>query len=168
MPHAPQRKKTAIGRRQACGGLMSDQRQPVCFDYEEFDRWMAQSRQTLESARVDAEHEFYNWACFKAQQAAEYALKAVLYGLGSPAVGHSILMLADLLKNADISLPEDVLTDARTLDRHYIPPRYPDAYPSGSPFQFYDKPTAAGALEASKRIASLAEKVRDAAARGQG
>lgn len=147
---------------------MSNQKEPVCFDHEEFDRWMAQSRQTLDSAKVDAEHGFYNWACFKAQQAAEYALKAVLYGLGSPAAGHSILMLADLLKNAEVLLPEDLLTDARALDRHYIPPRYPDAYPSGSPFQFYDRPTATGALEASERMASFAEKVRDEAAGAQG
>jgi len=31
---------------------------------------------------------------------------------------------------------------ARTVDAHYIPARYPDAYVEGSPFEFYDEGTA--------------------------
>ncbi|HHX25506.1 MAG TPA: HEPN domain-containing protein [Firmicutes bacterium] len=44
---------------------------------------MAQSEQTLRSAYVDAEHEFYNWSCFKAHQAGEYSIKAILQGIPS-------------------------------------------------------------------------------------
>jgi len=41
---------------------------------------------------------------------------------------------------------------ARELDRHYIPPRYPDACAAGSPFEFYDQDTAERALKAAAQI----------------
>jgi len=47
------------------------------FDNDEFDRWMAQASDTLISARADYLNKSYNWCCFKAQQAAEYAVKAL-------------------------------------------------------------------------------------------
>ncbi|HIC93237.1 MAG TPA: HEPN domain-containing protein [Anaerolineae bacterium] len=61
------------------------------FDQDEFFRWMRQAEHTLTSAQRDAAEGDYSWACFKAQQAAEYAAKALLRGLGLPAFGHSIL-----------------------------------------------------------------------------
>ena len=45
------------------------------FDREEFERWLKQAEKTLESAERDKNNEDYNWCCFKAQQAAEYAVK---------------------------------------------------------------------------------------------
>lgn len=133
-----------------------------CFDFDGFQRWMAQSEQTLRSAYVDAEHEFYNWACFKAHQAGEYSVKAILNGLGVSAIGHSVLVLLNLLNDEGIHIPDNLFADARTLDRHYIPPRYADAYPSGSPFEFYDEQTASGALRASERVIEFVRKLRNA------
>ena len=43
-------------------------------DDDEFQRWMVNAKSTLKSADNDKSSEFYNWACFKAQQAAEYAV----------------------------------------------------------------------------------------------
>jgi HEPN domain-containing protein len=63
------------------------------FDKEEFERWIAQASDTLNSARQDHSIKSYNWCCFKAQQAAEYAVKALLKGLGISAYGHSIVKL---------------------------------------------------------------------------
>ncbi|MGC8789876.1 MAG: HEPN domain-containing protein, partial [Caldisericum sp.] len=42
------------------------------FDIEEFERWFKESIYTFESAKHDKDHKFYNWACFKFQQAGEY------------------------------------------------------------------------------------------------
>lgn len=53
-------------------------------DIEEYERWIKSAEKTLQSAKEDLERGDYNWACFKAQQAAEKALKAFLYGLGKP------------------------------------------------------------------------------------
>ncbi|MCY0883814.1 MAG: HEPN domain-containing protein [Acidianus infernus] len=39
---------------------------------------MISAKQTLESARSDLNSGFYNWACFKSQQAAEFTV----YGIG--------------------------------------------------------------------------------------
>nr|WP_218184382.1 HEPN domain-containing protein [Aeropyrum camini] len=50
----------------------------MVLDCEEADRWLRQARYTLESVRSDYDGGFYSWACFKANQAAEYSLKAVL------------------------------------------------------------------------------------------
>lgn len=136
---------------------------PVCFDWDEYERWMRQATDTLESAKVDADHAFFNWACFKAQQAGEYAIKAILHGLGYPAIGHSIVVLADRLKGLDVEIGDSLMADARLLDRHYIPPRYPNSYPSGSPLDYYDDPTSQQAIEASRRVLRFVENLANEA-----
>ncbi|MBE3597278.1 MAG: HEPN domain-containing protein [Limnochordaceae bacterium] len=88
-------------------------------------------------------------------------MKALLRAVGDPAVGRSLVKLTETLEaRAGIPVPEELRQAARTLDRHYIPPRYPDAYPSGMPYEFYDQPTACEALENARRIAAF---VRDQA-----
>ncbi len=91
----------------------------IMFDRDEFERWMAQASDTLKSARQDYSIKSYNWCCFKAQQAAEYAVKALLKGLGISAYGHSIVKLLKDLNTygLDINKPTSC---ARTLDRHYV------------------------------------------------
>jgi len=128
------------------------------FDWEEYRRWLEQARHTLASAHRDLEAGDYAWACFKAQQAGEYAIKGVLRGIGRLAAGHSILKLLTELKETGMHLP-DMSSYARTLDRHYIPPRYPDAYPAGSPFEFYDEKTAREAIQAAAVLVDFASKV---------
>jgi HEPN domain-containing protein len=121
------------------------------FDREEFERWMAQASDTLNSARQDYSAKSYNWSCFKAQQAAEYAVKALLKGLGVSAYGHSIVKLLKDLETYSMSAV-DLVSCARTLDRHYVPARYPDAFTEGSPFEFYDDKTAIEALGCADKI----------------
>lgn len=85
-----------------------------------------------EHARSDRERGFYDWACFSAQQAAEKAAKAVFQKMGAEAWGHSV---ADLLRELGKRVPiSQTLVDAALeLDKAYIPSRYPNAHPSGSP-----------------------------------
>jgi len=78
----------------------------------------------LESAHGDLDRGDYNWACFKAQQAAEAAIKALLHGLGMPAYGHSISRLLTGIKSKEVPVPEDVIEYAKTLDKYYVPTRY--------------------------------------------
>jgi len=124
------------------------------FDNDEFERWMAQASDTLISARADYLNKSYNWCCFKAQQAAEYAVKALLKGLGISAYGHSIIKLLKDLETYALEV-NTITSYARILDRHYVPARYPDAFTEGSPFEFYDKNTAQEALDCAENICNF-------------
>jgi HEPN domain-containing protein len=99
---------------------------------------MDQATGDLEHARSDLERGFYEWACFSAQQAAEKAVKAVFQKMGAEAWGHSI---ADLLQELARQHPvaPTLIDGALELDKAYIPSRYPNAHPSGSPRRRYTK-----------------------------
>ncbi len=121
------------------------------FDKDEFERWAEQASDTLASSHHDFSVKSYNWCCFKAQQAAEYAVKGLLKGLGVSAYGHSIIKLLKDLENYDIDM-HGLTACARTLDRHYVPSRYPDAFSEGSPFEYFDEKTALDALNCAEKI----------------
>lgn len=129
-------------------------------DGEEYSRWLGQAEHTLASARRDTEAGDYGWACFKAQQAAECAVKGLLRGFGLPAFGHSILRLLEQAEEQRLPFPSEGRGWARTLDRHYIPARYPDAYPSGAPHEFYDQSTAEEALDCSQAMVEAVQEAR--------
>jgi HEPN domain-containing protein len=125
----------------------------------EAERWLAQAVDDLDFTRwVLAEGRFFDKGCFIAQQAAEKALKAVHYLKGERLVfGHSVLELLNRL------LPEhqelDVLHEpARLLDRYYIPTRYPNGLPGGSPFESFQRSDLESALDMAERV--VAEAVR--------
>jgi len=130
------------------------------FDNDEFDRWMAQASDTLNSARQDHSNKSYNWSCFKSQQAAEYAVKALLKGLGISAYGHSIVKLLKDLETYTLDV-HTLIFFARILDRHYVPARYPDAFAEGSPFEFYDEKTAQESLDCSEKICNFCITMRN-------
>ncbi len=113
--------------------------------------WMDQAEGDLQHARSDLREGFYEWACFSAQQGAEKAVKAVFQKLGAEAWGHSV---ADLLEELDKSqkISQELKDIALELDKAYIPTRYPNAHPSGSPRRRYTR------IEA-ERMVGHAEKI---------
>jgi len=132
----------------------------MSFDNIEYDRWMNQAKNTLEGAKKDLESKQFNWSCFKSHQAAEFSLKAILYGFGATPFGHSISKLMNSLaqmKNIDIS---SVLSSGNILDRHYIPSRYANSFSSGSPFEYYDSPAASEAIDCAETIINFVEGLR--------
>lgn len=120
---------------------------------------MEQAKNTFQSATRDKETGDYNWCCFKAQQAAEFAVKGLLYGIGLSAVRSSLLKLLGDLERKGIKV--EVKGYARTLDRHYIPTRYVNAHPEGAPFEFYDLSTAEEALECASKIIKFIKEVAE-------
>lgn len=59
-------------------------------------------------------------------------MKAVFQGMGAEAWGCSVSdLLMELAKTHEV--PESLIDGALELDKAYIPARYPDAHPSGSP-----------------------------------
>jgi len=113
--------------------------------------WMDTAQGDLEHAKSDVKGGFYNWACFSAQQAAEKAIKAVFQRMGAEAWGHSVAdLLMELSKHYPVS--EDLMNGALELDKAYIPTRYPNAHPSGSPRTRYT-------LEEARRLISYAQEI---------
>ncbi|HHV81273.1 MAG: HEPN domain-containing protein [Dictyoglomi bacterium] len=113
--------------------------------------WINEARWDLEHAKNDLATGFYNWACFSSQQSAEKAVKAVFQKIGAEAWGHSVAdLLAELSKRYQVS--EELIGWALELDKAYIPARYPDAHPSGSPRNRYTK-------EEARRLISYAEEI---------
>ncbi len=123
-------------------------------DCEEYSRWMKQALHTLKLVKADIEYEGYGWACFKAQQAAEYALKAILRGFGRPAFGHSVLRLYREFSSV-CGEDNELERCAALLDKMYIPPRYPDAFAEGAPYEYYTRYEAEEVYECASRLISV-------------
>ncbi len=118
--------------------------------------WMDQARWDLDHARHDLEAKFYDWACFSAQQAAEKAVKAVFQSMGAEAWGHSV---ADLVEELSRTYPgASGLRDAALeLDKAYIPARYPNAHPSGSPRRRYTRTEADRLVQHAQQVVRFCE-----------
>ena len=113
-------------------------------DEDEFKRWFNMDLATVRSAEGDLERGDYNWACFKAHQSAEFAVKGLLRGLGLSAYGHSV---SALLAAAPTELKAHaVVQQAKTLDKYYVPTRYPNAWAEGSPSDYYSREDASQAI----------------------
>jgi HEPN domain-containing protein len=112
---------------------------------------MDQAESDLRHARSDLHGEFYDWACFSAQQAAEKAVKAVFQRMGAEAWGHSVAdLLVELGRRRRV--PDPLLEAALDLDKAYIPARYPNAHPSGSPRTRYTRAEAIRLIEHAAQI----------------
>lgn len=118
--------------------------------------WMDQAQGDLEHAKSDIERGFYDWACFSAQQAAEKAVKAVFQKLGAEAWGHSVADLLDELADSH-PVPDSLRDAALELDKAYIPARYPNAHPSGSPRRRYTRVEAERLVTHAEAIVRFCE-----------
>ncbi len=118
--------------------------------------WMDQARGDLAHAQHVRDAGFYDWACFSAQQSAGKAAIAALQSKGLEAWGHSV---ADLLHALDriVSVPEEFIDLGLELDKVYIPARYPDAHPSGSPRRRYTIGEANRLVKYAERIVRFCE-----------
>lgn len=123
---------------------------------EEARRWLASAEDELKFARYSARGGYSAHACFAAQQAAEKAVKAVHYAAGARMVlGHSVRSLIDRL-DPPVPALRAATEDARTLDLYYVPTRYPNGLPEGTPAEAFSAAQAAGALECAARVVAVA------------
>lgn len=84
------------------------------------------------------------------------SVKAVFQKLGGEAWGHSVADLLDALADTH-AVPEALRDAALELDKAYIPTRYPDAHPSGSPRQRYTKAEARRLIDHAQQIIRFCE-----------
>lgn len=118
--------------------------------------FLLQAKRDLEQASLSLREGFYEWAAFAAQQAAEKAVKAVFQRLGAVAWGHSVAGLLEALSQT-FPVPEALLDAASELDKAYIPSRYPDALPEGTPFERYRRGEAERLLAHAESIYGFCE-----------
>lgn len=129
---------------------------------DEAERWLRQAESDLAFAALGAREGFPAQACFTSQQAAEKAVKAVLYLSGARFVpGHSVVELLDraaaAVADTDAAPLRRLQDSARQLDQYYIPTRYPNGLPGGIPAEVF---TDAQAEDAVGRARSFVEAAR--------
>jgi HEPN domain-containing protein len=98
--------------------------------------WFQQARRDLEQAQASQNEARHEWACFAAHQAAEKAVKALHLFYNQEAWGHLVARLLSELPPQS-AVPPLLIEQAKVLDNFYIPTRYPDSHPAGSPFEHY-------------------------------
>lgn len=126
-------------------------------DRDEFRRWRDESDRALAGARLQADAALFNWACFAAEQAAQLAVKALLHGAGRGPWGYDLVRLVEAAADAGLDVPADTADAARRLSRHYIPARYPDAHPSGSPAAHYGRSDADEAVRDAELLLAFVD-----------
>ncbi|MCD6513668.1 MAG: HEPN domain-containing protein [Candidatus Odinarchaeota archaeon] len=127
----------------------------------EAKRWLEDALEDLKVAEALLKLSHFAASCFHSQQAAEKALKALLYKRGMESRTHSIhTLLVQITKtyNVDISQYEN---QAKLLDKHYTPPRYPNLHPGIElpAHKLYVKEDAELCLKAAKSILNMAREL---------
>ena len=120
--------------------------------------WIKQAKRDLEVAKKLFRDEIFEWACFISQQAAEKAVKAVFQRLNANAWGHSIFDLLRVLSKK-IYIDEELFECAKTLDKYYIPTRYPNSFESGCPYEYFTRRDAEDAIICSRRIVEFCKNI---------
>ena len=98
--------------------------------------WFNQAVRDLEQAGDSQRTGRHEWACFASHQAAEKAVKALHLHLKQEAWGHVVAQLLEQLP-VELGVSQELIEEGRVLDNYYIPTRYPNGHPSGSPFEHY-------------------------------
>ena len=123
---------------------------------EQGQRWLPQAQADMGWVRHLAVHGAHYLVCFLCQQAAEKALKAVLYATGVESVlSHSVRQLTERIaaqQGTDGAVFAVGLDRWAMLDSYYIPTRYPNGLPAGIPAQVYNSAAAASALELAEDV----------------
>ena len=112
---------------------------------------MAQAKRDLNHAAHARKDKDFEWSCFSAQQGAEKAVKAVFLYLHGEGWGHSVYGLLKALGDK-VKVPRKLLEAAKSLDKHYIPTRYPNSFECGIPADYYTKREAQEAIKNAREI----------------
>jgi len=122
-------------------------------DWGEYLRWLEAAERTLISAEKESDN---NWACFKAEQSAQLAAKALLVLIGRNYFGHDLLAL---INRTEMSVTKELLDCAAYLGKLYISTRYPDALPGSTPYAYYSEEDKKKAVECAKKILGWVKKI---------
>ncbi len=125
---------------------------------ERTTNWLEEANWDLGNANILFENDRFNTVVFHCQQAAEKAVKALLYHNKINGWGHSIHSLLEKYKNIKNENFDNIERLALSLDKHYITTRYPDALPNIAPHKAYNKQEAEIAINQAKDIINFVNK----------
>ena len=123
-----------------------------------YDDWFRQAKRDLNHAQRSLEGGDYEWACFAAQQSAEKGFKAVFMKANHSVWGHSVGALLQQLPDP-WQASEALVNAGKELDKHYIPPGYPNSHPQGAPYDYYTKSEAERAIAHTTKILNFCERL---------
>lgn len=123
---------------------------------EEAKRWLSEAIWDLESGSILHEAGRYNSCAFLCQQAAEKAAKALLYSVGEAPFGHSVKNLLQRYAESAHENISQLISYGGELDRHYVPARYPNAIPTGTPHENYDEAVSQRTKQYAREIVDYA------------
>ena len=116
-------------------------------------RWLRTAEEDLMAARDLQKTEHHAQACFFSQQAGEKAVKGLWYFVDGDPRGHSVQKLILEFPDDGLSAQLQPLLDAgASLDKYYIPTRYPNGLPDLTPGQSYSAKDSDIAIGAARSI----------------
>lgn len=119
---------------------------------KEAQRWLAQAERDLDDANFTKDGKRFNLACFLYQQAAEKAIKAYLYTQEIEDIwGHSVAELCGEAERYN-KVFSSLLAESASLDKYYIPTRYPNGLPGGIPADVFQQKDADDASSSCQKI----------------
>lgn len=114
--------------------------------------WLNFAREDLKAVESLINDKIFTLACFHAQQVAEKSLKSfIAFKLQSIPRLHSLFDLYQICLDYDESVSR-LDSACKTLDRFYIPVRYPDAMPGMLPEGLPNKADALEAWELAEEV----------------
>jgi len=118
--------------------------------------WFEQAKRDLRMAEELLKLGFFEGAAYHSHQAGEKALKALVIWRGGYHMTHSCKFLLDQLRAQGVDV-DDVYSDAKELDIHYLTSRYPNAA-SAPPYELYDELKASELVNIARKLVEFAER----------
>lgn len=106
---------------------------------KDLEIWFLEAENDLKAADLLYKAKRYNIAAFHYVQAAEKAIKSLLYYHNLQPWGHSLSDLIAQYEKLGNLVDNEIKIRCKKLEKHYITSRYPDSLPNISPFQAYNK-----------------------------
>ncbi len=113
--------------------------------------WWTQAQGEAKVARFLLGSGHFAWCAFVCHQAAEKALKGLLDQHLIAAWRHDLGSLLGSLPE-ETHVPEAVRDACSRPNKHYIPPRYVDAFPTGAPIEQYREAEATQAIRDMEEV----------------
>lgn len=123
-----------------------------------FGIWFSEAKNDFEIADILLNSQKFNGAVFHFCQAAEKAVKSLLYYIGFKPWGHSIFNLLKKYEEESHQVSNNLKILGKKLEKHYLISRYPDRSPNIAPKDVYDKIKAIEIKDETQKIIDFVKK----------